>query len=409
VGIGTTNPTQKLEVVNSTAVDTAINITNSLSTLKLSSFSSGNAALEVTGAYALRFLTTSTERMRIDASGNVGIGTSSFNQRLRVSGADGQVVGFNGGTRGIRFEFNSTGSVINGVDNTLNASYQQLSVGGSDVRFLISDVERMRIDSSGNVGIGTGSPGTTLDVRGAVTSQADNAYYRIRRAAATDVGYITDSGTWGASGTDFAIGAASSNLRFYTNNSATERMRIDSSGNLLVGTTSNTANAGMNLSIPDLTTKNGFNITNASANTGGSYITFRNSAGNLAGVITQSGSTTVSYTTSSDYRLKENIAPMIGALAKVSQLKPCTYTWKIDGSAGQGFIAHELQAVVPDCVTGEKDAVETYTDEDGNEQTRIKPQGIDTSFLVATLTAAIQELKATVDAQAARIAALESN
>ena len=100
--------------------------------------------------------------------------------------------------------------------------------------------------------------------------------------------------------------------------------------------------------------------------------------------------TATSYVTSSDYRLKENIAPMTGALAKVSALKPCTYTWKADGSNGQGFIAHELQAVVPNCVTGEKDAV----DEEG------KPvyQGIDTSFLVATLTAAIQELKAEFDA-----------
>jgi hypothetical protein len=91
---------------------------------------------------------------------------------------------------------------------------------------------------------------------------------------------------------------------------------------------------------------------------------------------------------------------MTGALATVSQLKPVTYSWKADGSDGQGFIAHELQAVVPDCVTGEKDAV----DAEG------KPvhQGIDTSFLVATLTAAIQELKAIVDAQAVRIAALES-
>jgi hypothetical protein len=98
---------------------------------------------------------------------------------------------------------------------------------------------------------------------------------------------------------------------------------------------------------------------------------------------------------------------MTGALSKVAQLNPVTYDWKAGGSS-QGFIAHELQAVVPDCVVGDKDAVETYTDEDGNEQTRIKPQGIDTSFLVATLTAAIQELKATVDAQTARIAALEN-
>ena len=81
---------------------------------------------------------------------------------------------------------------------------------------------------------------------------------------------------------------------------------------------------------------------------------------------------------------------MTGALAKVAQLKPVTYKWKSDGSAGQGFIAHELQAVVPDCVTGEKDAV----DENGKP----KYQGVDTSFLVATLTAAIQELKAEFDA-----------
>jgi hypothetical protein len=71
----------------------------------------------------------------------------------------------------------------------------------------------------------------------------------------------------------------------------------------------------------------------------------------------------------------------------------------VDGSDGEGFIAHELQEVVPGCVIGEKDAV----DEDGS----IKPQGIDTSFLVATLTAAIQELKAIVDAQGAEIAALK--
>jgi hypothetical protein len=81
---------------------------------------------------------------------------------------------------------------------------------------------------------------------------------------------------------------------------------------------------------------------------------------------------------------------MTGALAKVALLKPCTYKWNADGSDGEGFIAHELQEVCPDAVTGEKDAV--------NEDGSIKAQGIDTSFLVATLTAAIQELKAEFDA-----------
>jgi len=121
-------------------------------------------------------------------------------------------------------------------------------------------------------------------------------------------------------------------------------------------------------------------------------------------------SSSTAYNTSSDYRLKENIAPMTGALDKVLTLKPVTYKWKIDGSNGEGFIAHELAEVVPDCVTGEKDAVETI-DEFDSEGKVIgikevpKYQGVDTSFLVATLTAAIQELNAKVIALEAKVGA----
>jgi hypothetical protein len=117
-------------------------------------------------------------------------------------------------------------------------------------------------------------------------------------------------------------------------------------------------------------------------------ISFLNAAATQIGSISQTTSATA-YNTSSDYRLKENVAPMTGALDVVQALKPVTYNWKIDGSSSQGFIAHELAEVCPDCVTGEKDAV----DEDGKP----KYQGIDTSFLIATLTAAIQELKAEID------------
>jgi hypothetical protein len=91
---------------------------------------------------------------------------------------------------------------------------------------------------------------------------------------------------------------------------------------------------------------------------------------------------------------------MTGALAKVAALKPVVYKWNADGSDGEGFIAHELQEVVPECVTGEKDAV----DAEGNPQY----QGIDTSFLVATLTAAIQEQQAIITALTARVEALEA-
>ena len=91
---------------------------------------------------------------------------------------------------------------------------------------------------------------------------------------------------------------------------------------------------------------------------------------------------------------------MTGALDKVQALKPVTYKWKSDGSDSEGFIAHELAEVCPQAVVGGKD--EVY--EDGN----IKPQGIDTSFLIATLTAAIQEQQALITSLTARIAALET-
>ena len=192
------------------------------------------------------------------------------------------------------------------------------------------------------------------------------------------------------------------NIAFQTN--ATERARIDTSGNLLVGTTAapSSSVAGVRICSP-LAAYSAF----SAGNNNGEYyqIGFLNGNG-LIGRISTNGSAT-SYVTSSDYRLKNKIEPMTGALAKVAALKPCTYKWNADDSDGEGFIAHELAEVVPQCVSGEKDAV----DEDGNP----KYQGIDTSFLVATLTAALQETKALIDTQAetinaltARIVALEA-
>jgi hypothetical protein len=181
------------------------------------------------------------------------------------------------------------------------------------------------------------------------------------------------------------------------NTNSVERMRIDSSGNLLVGTTT-TSDA----KIVAAGTAGNYSYRSDAASTLGNYyhFTFNPAGGSQAGFIYSPTAATTAYVTTSDYRLKENVQPMTGALGKVALLKPVTYKWKIDGIDGQGFIAHELQAVVPDCVAGIKDEV----DVDGNP----KYQGIDTSFLVATLTAAIQEQQALITSLTARITALES-
>jgi hypothetical protein len=233
--------------------------------------------------------------------------------------------------------------------------------------------------SGGNVGIGTSTPAQSLDINRATDS-------RVRLLVnGTATGQIQAvSGDMRV----HALGAIP--LTFWTDSG--ERARIDSSGNLLVGTTSS-FNAKLNI----LTTGGDCITTRPSSNISYSAVSFQNSSGSFVGAVAVS-TTNTSYQTSSDYRLKEDIQPMTGALTKVASLKPVTYKWKSDGSDGQGFIAHELQEVVPDCVTGEKDAV----DAEGNPQY----QGIDTSFLVATLTAAIQELKGINDAQAQIITAL---
>jgi hypothetical protein len=190
-------------------------------------------------------------------------------------------------------------------------------------------------------------------------------------------------------------GADSVRFRTYNGSTWGERGRFTSSGDFCVNTTSKIYEGLISVSFDGNggSGDQGIALIDTNASLNGDYLLFVNSAGNVAGKITHNGTTTVAYTTSSDYRLKNTIAPITGALAKVALLKPCTYKWNVDGSDGQGFIAHELAEVVPDCVVGEKDAVDA--------EGKPRYQGVDTSFLVATLTAAIQELTA-------RVAQLES-
>jgi len=245
-------------------------------------------------------------------------------------------------------------------------------------------------------------------------TEIDTEYNNISTAIATKADLVSPSLVTPALGTPTAgvvtnltgtasiningtVGATTANTGVFTTTTATT---ATASFACRINANAAVTSLGERLTILfDPATDQGITLKSTTTTFTGNPIVFINSSNAVSGSIYQQTSS-IAYLTTSDYRAKNTITPMTGALSKVSLLKPCTYKWNADGSDSQGFIAHELQEVIKECVVGEKDA----TNADGSP----KFQGVDTSFLVATLTAAIQELKALVDAQAARITALET-
>jgi hypothetical protein len=359
-----------------------------------------NTGIFFPAADTIAFTEGGVEAMRIDSDGELGVGTTSPTARVHAYSATAmkQLTVDGAGTIKTGINFANSGTTYGQIYFDNNSPFdmsvlQQVSIGS--LRLGTNDTERMRIDSSGNVGIGTSSPqanlqvGASSDVTIAMSNSSsvtsgNRGTISMFNSGASTVGYIRFGAVTDNVGTDIQFGIRP------VGGSVTEAMRITSGGILQVNTTASAPSTG---SDAKLMVKGNDGVIDCYSNSNGAgyyCITFRNNNANNSGVqgyITIS-TTSVAYTSVSDYRLKENVQPMTGALAKVSQLKPVTYTWKTDGSNGQGFIAHELQEVVPEAVTGEKDAV--------NKDDSIKAQGVDTSFLVATLTAAIQELNAKV-------------
>ena len=370
-------------------------------------YTSGLGRISVGGSDGLAFYRggiANTESMRIDSSGNVGIGISSTSQRLHLYP--------NGTTVDCNQRIEASSGTSKYVDiGTGGSGHYLYGYGNYAMYFGTNGSERMRIDSSGNVGIGTSSPAFPLDVRNSNLNVA-----KFQQTGSFQPAYMTSttnlSGVMSETGNQngLLMNSASNYTTLWTGGA--ERMRIDSSGNLLVGTTSTLAGAKFSCYQNNASTswaaffqaQNTYGcvgITNTSGTAGYTAIGFYNNGTTFTqvGYIGVNSSST-SYVTSSDYRLKENIAPMTGALDKVALLKPVTYTWKVDGTLADGFIAHELAEVCPQAVSGEKDAV----DDNGNPVY----QGIDTSFLVATLTKAIQEQQDIINNLKSRIEALES-
>jgi hypothetical protein len=361
-----------------------------------------NTGIFFPAADTIAFAEGGAEAMRLDSSGNLGLGVTpsawSTNKAIQLPdigfyGSTGPYVqmianAYYNGTNYTRITANQATMYAQAV-----GQHQWHTVGSSTAGSTFTFTQAMTLDASGNLLVGT-------------TSSSGVSGAAFKKGAATSC-LIEISGGNGTPATDsLAVGQDASNvgyvyqranqaLIFGTNN--TERMRINSSGDLLVNTTSSFGGVRGVVTSQGIVGVAYAYVSYSSGTDENGQIAFINPNGVVGGINTNGSST--SYITSSDYRLKENIAPMTGALATVSALKPVTYNWKVDGSSGQGFIAHELAEVVPDAVTGEKDAV--------NADGSIKPQGIDTSFLVATLTAAIQEQQAIITQLQADVATLK--
>ena len=279
--------------------------------------------------------------------------------------------------------------------------------------------------SDGNVGIGDSSP----------VSNNNFTALTITSTASTGGGqlYLKSSSVTGVVGADNATNAklivqtnTNHPIAFGTN--GTERMRLDASGNFMVG--KDTTNSGVNGSVlynngQIYSTATGHQVMLLSRYTNnGEIILFYRDGTNVGNIYVTTSST--SYNTSSDYRLKENVVDLTGASARVNQLNPSRFNFIADGTdtVVDGFLAHEVADVVPEAITGTKDAMkdEEYEvtpavlDDDGNVTTeavmgtRSVPdyQGIDQSKLVPLLTAALQEALTEIASLKTRVEALEA-
>ena len=342
------------------------------------------------------FKTNDTERMRILAGGNVGIGTSSPVSPLTTSIGAGSAGSLNN-----QIAMTHTGASNSYHIKTIRASANDEPAG---LAFVENTTERMRIDSSGNVGIGTGTPNTLTHIYGGASGRtwtpdnADKLALENSQSVAFDIRTpASEQGLIMFSDADARargiLAYAHSSDFMYFNTAGAEAMRIDSSGNLLVGTSDNEPynnNAGN-------TDDNGITVSGSGwlassrfegvaayfnrTNTIGDIVSF-NFSGATKGTISVS-TTATAYNTSSDQRLKENIVDAPSASDDIDAIQVRSFDWKADGSHQKyGMVAQELVTVAPEAVTQPEDPEEMMS--------------VDYSKLVPMMLKEIQSLRARV-------------
>jgi hypothetical protein len=351
LGIGTTSPGFVVHANRSTAVDTFYGSQNSVALSLFGTDSAGATAVYNGSAYPIQFSTNGTERARIDSSGRLLVGTSSaFGVNyLQIQGDSGGATG----TGGISLRRNVAPS------------------GMADGAF------------EGIIDFGPNDGGVGARIAAIADAQQGTNDYPSRLVFSTT-----------------AAGASS----------PTERMRIDRTGDTFIGKTSLSGDV---TTIGCIFRPLGKVILTSGTGAGAQSLVLAKAGasgtetlaefyynGGSKGSITSNGTNTA-YNTSSDYRLKENVTSVSDGITRLQQLKPSRFNFIADpDKTVDGFLAHEVQDIVPEAITGEKDAV----DDDGNPVY----QGIDQSKLVPLLTAALQEAIGRIETLEAEVAALKA-
>lgn len=356
--------------------------------------------------------TNSTERLRITSTG-VGIGSTSPDALLHIRGS---------GSPGVHITEVGGGSGSGNLYMNNNTYWLNADSAGSSLAFACGGgSEKARITAQGQLLVGTSSYSGdgTIVARGSSAGAATQSFLVLQRgqtnpAPDLDLGTIRFTDAAGSLGaqitaqTDTAFSWGTNDyptrLVFSTTvdgaSSPTARMAILNTGELRLGSTNQTAISADachtigSVTLETVQTNLARLVIQERAN---NWISFKNGAGTHYGTISVSGAG-VTYGSNSDYRLKENVFAIGQPVEKLKLLKPCQYSFiAIPGQRVDGFLAHELQEVVPSAVSGTKDA----TDANGNPEY----QTVDASKLVPLLTAALQEAIGEIESLKARLTA----
>ena len=423
VGIGTSSPSYTLDVLNSASATLTTRIKNSnasgLSGILFDNNSStaGASVAFNSSTNLFEFWTNSdngfrwgyagssssfTERMRLDASGNLGIGTTSQNERLRLNSSTAAQARMSISYQDSTISFYGSYSGITGTGNATDvflSSANVLAFGSGGT------TERMRIDASGNVGIGTSSP----------TSFGGFKTLELANSSGNAISLVTGTSVIAqtiASNTNSLVytGSRSNHSLVFTTND-TERMRLDTSGNLLVGTTSTITGTKFGATSTTTSGAGEFYVNSAGADainainiikysttntTAQQFIGFTiNNANTGSGQINANGASQAAFGSFSDARLKENIVDLPSQLNNILALKPKEFDYiQSEGGGHQiGFVAQDMQTVYPDAISERADGMLVVT---GWSKTE------------ARLVKAIQEQQALIESLTTRLNALEN-